>query len=204
MFNPVRRSKNIGKTQGGRVKDGRATEKWSRVFDEGPWRQLSESGEELRLVRENPSRGFYHPCSTEEYVQVLSQLPENLSHRLKAIVLRRTSKTDALFGVEARRRFRCVLINSFPSSRCMVWGAKPPTDQARRHYQPWCVNWKIVEGKWVLEWSEDEVRRYYLYHLFLHELGHINQPPFHALKRREDFAEGFALEWARTLGVLAK
>ena len=203
MFNPLRRSRSIGKTQGGRVKDGRAVEKWSRVFSRGPWLQLSESGEQLHLIQENPSRGFYHPCSAEEYVDVLSQLPDDLSRNLKAIVLRRTSRRDAVLGIEARRRFRCILINSFPASRRVVWGAKPPTDRSIRHYEPWCRNWKTEDGQWVLEWSEDEVRRYYMYHLFLHELGHINQPPFHALKRREDFAEGFALEWARRLGILS-
>lgn len=202
MFNPVRRSKNIGKTQGGRVRNGRGSEKWSRIFSQETWEQLSASSEELHLIRENPSRGFYHPCGIEEYLEVLSRLPEDLSQGLKAIVLRRTSKADIQLGVQARRRFFCVLINSFPTSRHMVWGTKPPTSRSMRHYEPWCTSWRTLEGKWVLEWTEAEVRRYYLYHLFLHELGHINQPLFHALKRREDFAEGFALEWDRKLGVL--
>jgi hypothetical protein len=139
----------------------------------------------------------------EEYVGVLRQLPHELSAELRAIVLRRTSKTDAALGVEARRRFHCVLMNSFPVSGRMVWGAERPSEKVVRHYQPWCTNWVTVERKWSLVWSKEEVRRYYLYHLFLHELGHINQPPFHALKRREEFAEGFALDWARKLGVLS-
>jgi hypothetical protein len=84
----------------------------------------------------------------------------------------------------------------------MIWGPKPPEERSVRHFQPWCTRWITVAGKWALEWSEEEIRRYYLYHLFLHELGHINQPQFHALKRREDFAEGFALKWARRFGVL--
>jgi hypothetical protein len=206
MRNPLRRSKNIGKTQGGRVRSGRATEKWSRVFSQGVWEQLSdllsESDGQLHLLRENPSRGFYHPCTTDEYVEVLSQLPDDLTRYLKAIVLRRTSKRDARLGVEARRRYQCILMNSFPTTRRMMWGSHPPSERTVRHYAPWCASWRTVEGKWVLEWSEAEIRRYYLFHLFLHELGHINQPSFHELKRREDFAEGFALEWARKLGVL--
>jgi len=53
-----------------------------------------------------------------------------------------------------------------------------------------------------LDWSKEELRRYYLYHLFLHEVGHINQPWFHSQQRREEFAENFALEWAGRLGEL--
>jgi hypothetical protein len=202
MRNPTRRSKNIGKTQGGRVRSGRPQEKRSRIFSQTIWDQLSESDGQLHLIRENPSRGFYHPCTTEEYVEVLSQLPEDLTGNLRAIILRRTSKRDLQLGVEARRRYLCVLLNSFPVSRRLMFGRKPPTELSVSHYKPWCTSWRTAEGKWFLEWSEAEIRRYYLYHLFLHELGHINQPNFHALKRREDFAEGFALEWARKLGVL--
>jgi len=44
-----------------------------------------------------------------------------------------------------------------------------------------------------------QVKRYYLYHLLLHELGHINQPNFHSRRRRESFAEDYALRWARKL-----
>ncbi|MEZ5426313.1 MAG: hypothetical protein R2747_08620 [Pyrinomonadaceae bacterium] len=43
-----------------------------------------------------------------------------------------------------------------------------------------------------------------MYHLFLHEVGHINQPWFHKMRRREEFAENFALEWAERLGHLRK
>ena len=125
-----------------------------------------------------------------------------MTRGIKAIVLRRTSKDDVDFGVEARRSFRCILINSFPISRRMAWGSRRPSERTIRHYQPWCNNWIELEGQWFLEWTEDQIRRYYLYHLFLHELGHINQTAFHALKRREDFAENFALAWARTLGKL--
>lgn len=204
MFNPIRRSRKIGKTQGGRVIDGRTEEKWSRFFGHNIWNQLSEiplREGECRVFRENPSKDFYHPCSPEEYLGLLNRLPKELSYHLKAIILRRTPKNDQRSGVEARRRFSCVIVNSFPRNNRMTW-ATPPTETAISHYDPWCKNWVTEPGVWALEWSTDEIRRYYLYHLFLHELGHINQPAYHALKRREDFAENFALNWAQQLGVL--
>ena len=73
MFNPIRRNRNIGATQGGRVKHGHALEKWSREFGQGGWSKLSESNDEpLQLIRQNPSRGFYHPCSLADFVQVMA------------------------------------------------------------------------------------------------------------------------------------
>lgn len=204
MFNPTRRSRNIGKTQGGRVTDGRAVEKWSRFFGHNIWSKLSDLPEGqsgFMGLSENPSRGFYHPCTIDEYRTVLEKLPSDLTNGLRAIVLRRTSSQDHRLGIEARRRFSCVLINAFPVDNRMVW-KESPSGASVRHYAPWCSRWVKGEGVWALEWSLDEIRRYYLYHLFLHELGHINQPSYHALRRRESFAENFALDWAHRLGVL--
>jgi hypothetical protein len=117
------------------------------------------------------------------------------------IVLRHTPKLDARLGIEARMRFGCVILNAFPRSNQMVWTA-PQTRATRRHCSRWCSRWAEEDDGLRLQWSSEEIRRYYLFHLFLHEVGHVNQPPFHDRRRREDFAENFALEWAVRLGEL--
>jgi hypothetical protein len=205
MRNPMRRSRKIGLTQGGRVRDGRASEKWSRVFTRDVWEKLSihQQGQGCRVLKENPSGAFYHPCQGLEYLSVMRRLPAEFCQGVKAIVLRRTPKLDARLGIEARRRFGCVILNAFPRSNQMVWTA-PPTQAARRHYSRWCSRWLEVEGVFKLQWTFEEIRSYYLFHLFLHELGHINQPLFHDSRRREEFAENFALAWAARLEELPK
>jgi hypothetical protein len=203
MRNPIRRSRNIGKTQGGRVKGGRAREKLSRIFTQDVWTKLSEQEGKWRVLRENPSSGYFHPCSGEEYLRVLERLPEKQTSGVKAIVLRRSPKLDLALGVEACKIYRCVVMNSFPRTMEMAFGS-PLQRTTMRHYAPWCRNW--LESKdgnaYFLQWSREEVRRYYLYHLFLHEIGHLNQPVSYSWRRGEEFAEDFALEWARRLGEL--
>jgi hypothetical protein len=202
MRNPVRRNKNIGKTQGGRVISGRAYEKFSRNdFQNCIYAQLSESGERWQLFCENPSRDYFHPCEGFEYIEVLNKLPEELTKHLDAIILPRISKVDAKRGVEARKWYGCIIINPFPVNMEMVWQQRP-VQSTYRHYEPWCNRWHQKKGNFYLKWNIDELKRYYLYHLFLHELGHINQPWFHSLNRREEFAENFALEWAKKLGEI--
>lgn len=154
------------------------------------------------VLRENPSQDYFHPCRGSDYLALLERLPADLCVGLRAIVLRRTPKLDAELGVEARKRFRCVILNAFPRSLLMTWenGAGPAT---KRHYGRWCAGEWVTNGPLVtLQWSIEEVRRNYVFHLFLHELGHINQPRFHSARRREEFAENFALEWAERLGEL--
>jgi hypothetical protein len=201
MRNPMRRSRKIGLTQGGRVRDGGASEKWSRVFTRDVWKKLSIQGQGCRLLKENPSGAFYHPCQGQEYLSVLERLPAEFRQPVRAIVLRRTPKFDARLGIEARMRFGCVILNAFPRSNQMVWTA-PPTQAARRHYVRWCSRWLEEKGSLKLQWTLDEIRSYYLFHLLLHEVGHINQPHFHNARRREEFAENFALEWAARLDEL--
>lgn len=201
MHNPLRRSRKIGKTQGGRVKDGQPEEKWSRFFPTNIYRQLSENGEKWQVLRENPSRDYYHPCSGDDYLGVLERLPDDLTEYVRAIVLRRLPKKDERLGIDARRRYSCVIMNSFPRSNETLW-SKRPTKAMVQHLAPWCGRWRSDRGQWRLVWEPEEVRRYYLYHVFLHEVGHINQPWSYSLRQREAFAENFALEWARELGAL--
>ena len=201
MKNPIRRSRKIGKTQGGRVQDGKASEKWSRIFTEDIWMRLSESNLKWQILKENPSRDYYHPCQGDEYIEVLKQLPRKETDGLRAIVLRRTPKFDLKLGIEAQQRYYCVILNSFPKSN--TYSTKKKQSQSIiKHYKNWCSNWEQTETGWNFKWKVEEVRRYYLYYLFLHELGHLNQPYYYTRKRAEDFAHNYALEWARKLNQL--
>lgn len=200
MYNATRRSRKIGLTQGGRVADGTASEKESRAFPQSIWRQLSEApAGDCQILHENPSRDFYHPCTPKQVRAVLSHLPRRYTRHLRAVVFRRLPKRDHERGVEARRRMSCIVLNAFPASNEIDWGTAPPAESTRRHYTSWCDRWERREGRWIQVWTPEEVQRYYLYHLLLHELGHINQPDYHSLRRRESFAEDFALTWARKL-----
>jgi len=203
MFNATRRSKKLGQTQGGRVKGGTPVEKRSRAFPQTIWRRLSEaSSDDYAVLSENPSRDYYHPCSPDEVRAVLSRLPRRLTRDLRAVLLRRVPRLDRDRGVEARRRMQCIVLNAFPVSNEIDWGSAPPPEHSRHHYAAWCDTWEHRNSRWIQVWNPKQVQRYYLYHLLLHELGHLNQPPFHSLRRRESFAEDFALTWARKLKQL--
>jgi hypothetical protein len=199
MYNPIRRNRKIGVTQGGRVKNGQAREKWSHHFTQDVWTRLSEDDMRWKVIRENPSRLYYHPCDEAEYHQVLSRLPEELTRNVKAIILRRIPEADEKLGVEAQKRYQCIIMNSFPKDRTMLWTRKPG-QATLHHYNPWCSHWGQNEQSWYLKWTDQELKRYYLHHLFLHEIGHFNQPIYGSAKQHEMFAENFALEWARKLG----
>jgi len=206
MRQPARRSRKIGLTQGGRISDGRAREKWSRVFGNDVFEQLSAQDlPQWHVIRENPSREYYHPCKIDDLHGVLKQLPSTVTNSVRAIILRRMPKDDEARLVEARTRWSCIVLNAFPKSNRLICHGLPP-GSLQRHNAPWAGTWvKQNDGRtWVQQWTREQVRRYYLYHLLLHELGHLND--HHRLRRstkqRESFAEDFALSWARRLNAI--
>ena len=121
--NPARRNRRIGQTQVGRVQNGRAVERWNRIFTDDIWTKLSEANSGCIVMKENPSGGFLHPCTGEEYLSVLEELPDAVAEPVRAIVLRRLPKLDERKGITARKRYFCVILNSFPKSLEMSWSA---------------------------------------------------------------------------------
>ncbi|WP_207681270.1 hypothetical protein [Desulfonema magnum] len=121
----MRRNKNIGKTQGGRVKNGQPEEKWSRIFPDNEWRKISREYRTWHFFTENPSRNYFHPCKPEEYLEVLERLPERHTKDVRGIILRRTTKSDLKLGIDAWQRYSCVIMNSFPRNMKYVFPKKP-------------------------------------------------------------------------------
>lgn len=186
------------------MKAGTASEKPSRIFTRHIWSRLSdeEVTEGFVVLSENPSRDYFHPVAEAEIRKTLDRMPNELTKHLRAVVMPRLSVTDKLRGVEARQRYSCIILNPFPKTLRVFWSTNPPAKHSVRHYEPWRARWVQEESGWFQAWEIDDLKRYYLYHLLLHELGHINQPWFNSLNRREDFAEDFALTWARKLNVI--
>jgi hypothetical protein len=201
MYSPTRRNKKIGLTQGGRVVNGRPSEKWSRLFPTSTWEKLSDETDGLRIIRENPSKNYFHPCSPSQIKSVLNEMPSYLTEDIRAIVLRRIPKFDEKLLIDARRIYQCIILNAFPRNLKMLWPHKPPKSTFK-HMNLWCDDWSEDDGSWVLQWTHSKIRKYYLYHVLLHEIGHINDWVHKKRNNRESFAENFAFEWARTLGAI--
>ncbi len=199
MRNPIRRSRTIGKTQGGRVKNGRASEKWSRLFPGNKWQEISNSKIIWQTFVENPSKDYYHPCNPTDYLEVLNRLPAHQTEDVKGIILRRTPKRDSKLGIDAWRRYSCVIMNAFPVSNTFTFTYKPKESEVK-FYKPFCERWREESGTWYLEWKPEEARRFYLYQVFLHELGHINDWSKTSQTKRENYADSFARDMAEYLG----
>jgi hypothetical protein len=116
-------------------------EKFSRLFSTSTWEKLSNGSDTLSIIRENLSKAYIHPASPKQILDVLDRLPSELTSCIKAVVLRRLPKSDEEKLVEARIRYFCIILNSFPRDLRMVFTLKP-VRSVFSHMEPWRTRWE--------------------------------------------------------------
>jgi hypothetical protein len=150
----------------------------------------------LRRINFSFSRtgaGRTHYLTADDVRVLLSRLPEEVWRRLRAVHFNDRSVGRRTAGYVNRGR-REIAICAFPASvSCASYtsrtmGTSPHTFGAQRGVQ----------------WPRLAVRRFFLYDVFLHELGHLQivDDDAKSLRRRfasETLAQEFANDWRRAL-----
>jgi hypothetical protein len=142
----------------------------------------------------SPTRaGRIHYLTAEDVRILLGRLPENLWERLRAVHFNDRSRGRRLAGY-VNWGHREIAICAFPA----VVSCAPFTSR-KRDCSP--STFGAERGK---QWPEIAVRRFLLYQVFLHELGHLQivDPTAKTLRRKfasEPLAYEFASHWRRVL-----
>jgi hypothetical protein len=138
-----------------------------------------------------PGSDRLHYISKEDVRIVLSRLPVELWRRLRAVHFNDQSRGARDLGYVTRSRREialCALPPRVSLTRSLARGQTPEQFGARRGYQ----------------WPTLAVRRFMLYDVFLHELGHLQLVKRNASSVRlkfahERMAQSFAIEWCNRL-----
>jgi hypothetical protein len=122
---------------------------------------------------------FVRPCSVTDICEVAQQIPHEFLIGLDAIhLLGGTSKQDTTaFG----RLFRLgaydygtrrIYLHAFPR-RCLTESRpKPPKPTIEQEYRRAGAEVLQKGDRWVIRFTESSLRRYYLYDVLSHEIGH--------------------------------
>ncbi len=146
---------------------------------------------ELRFSASPPGADRLHHVTEDDIRCVLARLPHEVQHRLRAVHFNDHSRGARRLGyVNGGRReiAMCALPPRMSLSRFLVKGESPRYWGARRGTQ----------------WSSLAIRRFLLYDVFLHELGHLQvvRPAAKIVRRKfamETKAEDFAAYWRHRL-----
>ena len=87
----------------------------------------------------------------------------------------------------------------------MKFGKKKPGKKIRKWYAAY--NPKLVQenGCWQLVWTEEQIKKYYLEGLLLHEIGHMVDSVYKRYwskgykQKSEKFADNFAYYWGNVI-----
>lgn len=146
---------------------------------------------EVRFSISPPGGDRVHHLCEDDVRLVLSRLPAEARSRLRAVHFNDQSRGGRRLGYVNRGRREiamCALPPRMSLARFLVRGESPRYWGARRGAQ----------------WSSMAIRRYLLYDVFLHELGHLQIVDPDAKTERRKFAmetkaDEFAALWRRRL-----
>jgi len=138
-----------------------------------------------------PGADRIHYVSEEDVRIVLSRLPSSLWHRLRTVHFNDRSRGARVFGYVNRGRREialCALPPRVGLTQALRKGQTPEQFGARRGQK-----WPVLA-----------VRRFMLYDVFLHELGHLQliDENTHSVRLKfahEKFAQEFAVRWYSNL-----
>lgn len=140
--------------------------------------------------------GFHRPFSTQDVAEVLSQVPSDYLRGLAAVFI--------LGGTAKQKRAHRIVYGMYHSDRIylhplaehhlkQVWTPAPKPSVARE-YTRFGAAFAQESGKWVLRFTPESLRLFYLYDVLLHEVGHHVEQ--HARPRSVNASERYATWFA--------
>lgn len=155
---------------------------------------------------------FIRPVEAEDVRELLSRVPSNFLHSLDGVYLLggtskqiRTAKKLLRYGCYSRQYSRYgrgqIYLHAFPRQWLSDYWKQRPKPTIVEQYTRMGAEWKQDSSGWRLEFNESSLRRFYLFNVLLHELGHhVDKRVWNRdSKSAERYAEWFAQEYARSL-----
>jgi hypothetical protein len=148
----------------------------------------------IKFSVSRPGADRVHHVNEADVRVVLSRLPFDLWRRLRAVHFTDRSRGGRVFGYVTRGR-REITLCALPPRM----GLSGLPRMARMGWTP--EQFGARKGR---KWPALAIRRFMLYDVFLHELGHLqlidrNAPSDRLKFARERFAQEFAVEWCNRL-----
>lgn len=157
-----------------------------------------------QLIENKPHRDFFFPVTGAEVLERIRQLPKDHTEGLSHVWLRhqrRDQQRDCFGSYCTGPGYRAIVLNPWP--RSLQWDLG---EQLHDGWKKWALSHNAVvkrsRGRWYATFTMEQSRRFYLDDLILHEVGHHVDGRWRSAANRkqlEDFAEQYAVKWARWL-----
>jgi hypothetical protein len=151
-------------------------------------------GEGIRIVSQDPGRGYQHVVTAAEVHDRLSELPESFVAPLEVVQLSKMTRKKRSFPCYGMQWGSAVYL--YPLEEGLVeYFNRPPRPAEYNETRSFGGRWVNEAGsRWKLIWTPSTARDFYLNNVLIHELGHVLDTRNTSYRERERFAEWFAIE----------
>lgn len=167
-----------------------APEKWHDPAD----RSSEAVPPSLRVVVESPGAGFIHPVTADDVRERVLQLPEPWCFSIDVVQLSRMTRKRRLFPCYGLQWGTAVYLYPIEESLEEFY-VRAPRPAQRIETEMFGGRWVQDGSLWKLVWTRETIRDYYLNNVLIHEIGHVNDRRNTSFRRREQFADWFAIEY---------
>jgi len=149
---------------------------------------------ELKIVTQPSGHGYIHPVSAEDVRERILQLPKEFREKLDVVQFSRMTKKRRLFPCYGLQWGTAVYLYPIEQSLVELY-ARAPKPAQRIETEMYGGRWVQDGNLWRLIWTKNTIRDFYLNNVLIHELGHINDDRNTGFRKREQFADWFAVEY---------
>jgi hypothetical protein len=148
----------------------------------------------IRFVVDPAGCGYVHPVTVDEVRDRIAELPEKYTRGIEVVQFSRMTRKRALFPCYGMQWGPNIYLYPIEDSLEETY-IRPPTPQQRIDAGMYGGEWSQQGSTWVLSWTEDAIRDFYLNNVLIHEIGHINDQRNSSFATRERYADWFAIEY---------
>ncbi len=148
----------------------------------------------MRVVRQFPGQNYMHPVTPDDVRERVLQLPAEFRERLDVVQLSRMTRKRRLFPCYGLQWGTAVYLYPIEESLEELYVQMPRPAQ-RIETEMFGGRWVQDGPLWRLIWTADTIRDYYLNNVLIHEIGHINDQRNTSFRKREQYADWFAVEY---------
>jgi len=194
--NNVAKSRNKRRVapSGKRARGGQQNEKLPFAPPED-WHEPTRNGGDYRIVVQPPGEGHRHVVTPQEVRERLNELPAHFLRDLEVVQFSRMTAKKKSFPCYGMQWGNALYLYPLEDS-LIEYFYHPPHPSLVSETRMYGARWERQEpGPWMLIWSDEACKDFYLNNILIHELGHLVDDRNSSYADRERYAEWFAIHY---------
>jgi hypothetical protein len=159
------------------------------------WYDSTESAGHYRIVVQEPGEGYRHILTPADIRARLAKVPRQFLEQLEVVQLSRMTRKKQSFPCYGMQWGNTLYLYPLEESLVEHFDTPPRpnlVNETRMYGGRWTES---GSGSWMLTWSEQAARDFYLNNILIHELGHLIDERNTGYVERERYAEWFAVQY---------